>query len=52
MRKRTYRLEVRICCLIGGLIEIGDGFLRLTGRGLELQNAVVLELVENLEAGT
>jgi len=36
----------------GGLIEIGDGFLRLTGRGLELQNAVVLELVENLEAGT
>ena len=29
----------------GGLIEIGDGFLRLTARGLELQNAVVLELM-------
>ena len=29
----------------GGLIETGDGFLRLTRRGLELQNAVVLALL-------
>ena len=28
----------------GGLIETGEGFLRLTERGLELQNAVVVEL--------
>ena len=30
----------------GGLIEIRDGFLRLTLRGMEVQNAVVLELLE------
>ena len=29
----------------GGLIEIKEGFLRLTLRGMELQNAVVLELL-------
>ena len=29
----------------GGLIEIGDGFLRLTMRGMEVQDAVVLELM-------
>lgn len=29
-----------------GLIEIADGFLRLTRSGLELQNAVVVELLE------
>ena len=28
-----------------GLIELGDGFLRLTARGMEVQDAVVLELV-------
>lgn len=28
-----------------GLIEIADGFVRLTERGLEVQNAVVLELL-------
>ncbi len=30
----------------GGFIEIRDGFLRLTLRGLEVQDAVVLELLE------
>ena len=29
-----------------GLIEIRDGFLRLTRSGLEVQNAVVVELME------
>ena len=29
----------------GGLIETGDGFLRLTMRGMEVQDAVVLELM-------
>lgn len=29
----------------GGFIEISDGFLRLTLRGMELHNAVVLELI-------
>ena len=29
----------------GGLIEAGDGFLRLTTRGMEVQDAVVLELM-------
>ena len=29
-----------------GLIEIEDGFLRLTQRGLDVQNAVVVELME------
>ena len=29
-----------------GLIEIADGFLRPTRSGLELQNAVVVELLE------
>lgn len=29
----------------GGLIEINEGFLRLTLRGMELQNAVVLEFL-------
>lgn len=29
-----------------GLIEIRDGFLRLTGSGLEVQNAVVVELLD------
>ena len=33
-----------------GLIEIGDGRLRLTLRGMELQNAVVVELLGSLEA--
>ena len=33
-----------------GLIEIKDGFLRLTCRGMEVQNAVVLELLEIQEA--
>ena len=33
----------------GGLIEIQDGFLRLTLRGMELQNAVVLELLNGME---
>ncbi|MBR0367269.1 MAG: radical SAM family heme chaperone HemW [Clostridia bacterium] len=33
-----------------GYIEIKDGRLRLTGRGLEVQNAVVLELLEIQEA--
>ena len=33
----------------GGLIEIKDGFLRLTLRGMELQNAVVLELLNGME---
>ena len=31
----------------GGLICVDNGFLRLTRRGLELQNAVVVELMEN-----
>lgn len=31
-----------------GLIEVDDGYLRLTPRGMELQNAVVLELLEVL----
>ena len=30
----------------GGLIEMNDGFLRLTERGMELQNAVVLALLD------
>lgn len=30
-----------------GLVEIQNGFLRLTQRGLELQNAVVVELLED-----
>ena len=34
---------------LDGLIEIQDGFLRLTTRGLEVQNAVVLKLLEVLE---
>jgi len=29
----------------GGLIEIGGGHLRLTTRGMEVQDAVVLELL-------
>ena len=29
-----------------GLIEIDSGFLRLTRRGLEVQNAVVVELLQ------
>ena len=33
-----------------GYIEISDGRLTLTGRGLEVQNAVVLELLEIQEA--
>ena len=28
------------------LVELRDGFLRLTGRGMELQNAVVVELMD------
>lgn len=32
--------------LAGGLVELADGFLRLTRRGLEVQNAVVLALTE------
>lgn len=32
-----------------GLIEIGSGFARLTTRGMELQNAVVLELTGDTE---
>ncbi|MBR1820532.1 MAG: radical SAM family heme chaperone HemW [Clostridia bacterium] len=32
----------------GGFIELEDGFLRLTLRGMEVQNAVVLELLEAL----
>ena len=31
------------------MIEIQDGFLRLTLRGMELQNAVVLELLNGME---
>ena len=31
----------------GGLIDMTDGFLRLTTRGMELQDAVVLELLED-----
>ena len=34
----------------GGLIEMNDGFMRLTLRGMELHNAVVLELLEDTEA--
>ena len=34
----------------GGLIETDDGFVRLTPRGMELHNAVVLELLEDTEA--
>ena len=30
----------------GGFIEISDGFLRLTPRGMQVQDAVVLELME------
>ncbi len=30
----------------GGFVEISDGFLRLTLRGMEVQDAVVLELME------
>ena len=30
----------------GGFIEIVDGFMRLTLRGMEVQDAVVLELME------
>ena len=33
----------------GGLIETGGGFARLTSRGMELQNAVVLELTGDTE---
>ena len=33
----------------GGLIEMTGGFLRLTLRGMELQNAVVLELIGEVE---
>ena len=33
-----------------GLIEVDNGWLRLTDRGLEVQNAVVLELLEIQEA--
>ena len=33
----------------GGLIEAGDDFLRLTERGLEVQDAVVLELMGDTE---
>ena len=33
----------------GGLIEAGGGFLRLTERGLEVQDAVVLELMGDTE---
>ena len=33
----------------GGLIEIGDGFVRLTPRGMEVQNAVVLELTGDMK---
>jgi len=29
----------------GGLVEIGGGHLRLTTRGMEVQDAVVLELL-------
>jgi oxygen-independent coproporphyrinogen-3 oxidase len=35
--------------MAGGLIEMTGGFLRLTLRGLELQNAVVLELIGEVE---
>ena len=31
--------------IAGGLIEINEGFLRLTLRGMEVQDAVVLELL-------
>lgn len=34
----------------GGLIETDGGFVRLTPRGMELHNAVVLELLEDTEA--
>ncbi|MBR6219784.1 MAG: radical SAM family heme chaperone HemW, partial [Clostridia bacterium] len=34
----------------GGLIETDGGFLRLTPRGMELHNAVVLELLEDTKA--
>ena len=34
----------------GGLVEMSGGFLRLTLRGMELHNAVVLELLEDMEA--
>jgi coproporphyrinogen III oxidase-like Fe-S oxidoreductase len=33
----------------GGLVETGDGFLRLTTRGMEVQDAVVLELMGDTE---
>lgn len=29
-----------------GLVEVREGFLRLTGRGMEVQNAVVVELLD------
>ena len=34
----------------GGLVEMSGDFLRLTLRGMELHNAVVLELLEDMEA--
>ena len=34
----------------GGLIETDGGFLRLTPRGMELHNAVILELLEDTKA--
>ena len=33
----------------GGLVETGDGFLRLTTRGMEVQDAMVLELMGDTE---
>ena len=33
----------------GGMVEIGGGFLRLTTRGLEVQDAVVLELMGEMQ---
>jgi coproporphyrinogen III oxidase-like Fe-S oxidoreductase len=41
--ERLARLEA------GGLIEVEGGFLRLTERGLEVQDAVVLELMGETE---
>lgn len=33
----------------GGMVEIGGGFLRLTTRGMEVQDAVVLELMGEMQ---
>ena len=38
------------CLVDAGLTEIKDGWLRLTTRGMEVQDAVVLELLEIQEA--